>query len=158
MLFPLTVGVSPGVSEEESDDGEDSAPDDEDKELLMVFFTAPDANSFRGIDLAVPPESSLNSGIEESLDSVDCLGSKSSLSLESWEERGVPDFSAESSDLGESVPVIVPPTSFRSGTDNPLDVDREMLLSLISDCELLLELPDFFPFGTSPSLNLSVED
>jgi hypothetical protein len=83
MLFPLTVGVRPGVSEEESDDGDVSAPDDEPKELLMVFFTAPVANSFRGIDLDVLPESSLEIGQDESLDSVDCRGSKSSLSLDS---------------------------------------------------------------------------
>lgn len=158
MLFPLTVGVSPGVSEEESDDGEVSAPDDEPKELLMVFLTDPDASSFRGIDLEVPPESSLEIGREESLESVDCLGSKSSLSLDSCEERGVPIFSAESNGFGESVLVIVTPTSFRGGADSPPEAEREAPLSLISDCELLLELPAFLPFGTSPNLNLSVDD
>jgi hypothetical protein len=156
MLFPFTVGVSPGVSEEESEDGDVSAPDDEPKELLMVLFTAPDANSFRGIDLEVPLESSLDIGKEGSLDSVDCLGSNSSLSLDSSEERGVPAFSAESNGFGESVLVPVAPTSFRGGADRP--PERETPLSLISDWELLLELPAFFPFGASASLNLSAED
>jgi hypothetical protein len=160
ILFPLIVGVSPGVSEEESDDGDVSAPEDEPKELLMVFFTAPDANSFRGIDLDVPPESVLDIGKEESLDSADCLSSKSSLNLDSCEDRGVPAFSAERNGFGESVLVIIMPASLRGGAaDNPPpDVDRETLLSLVSDCELLLEFPAFFPFGTSPNLNLSAED
>jgi hypothetical protein len=156
MLFPLTVGVRPGVSEEESDDGDVSAPEDDPKELLIVFFTAPDANSFRGIDLDVPPESNLDIG--KSLESVDFRGSESSLSLDSCEERGVPAFSAESNDLGESVLVIVTPPSLRGGADSPPDVERETLLSLSSDCELLLEFPAFFPLGASASLNFSAED
>lgn len=86
ILFPLTVGVSPGVSEEESDDGDVSAPEDEPKELLMIFFIPPVVNSFRGIDLDVLLESILDIGKEESLGSTDDLSSRSSLNLDSCDD------------------------------------------------------------------------
>tara|TARA_R110002060_G_scaffold62736_2_gene72089 strand:+ start:1122 stop:1577 length:456 start_codon:yes stop_codon:yes gene_type:complete len=148
------VGVSPGVSEEEAEDGDVSAPDDELIEL-MVFFTAPEAISLRGIDLAVPPESMRLICGGELLDSIDFLDSNSSLILESWEDRGV-DFSALSICLGESVRGMLDGPSLRGGADKPPDPDRELLLSLISDCEFVLEVPDFFPLGTSPKRNFSL--
>lgn len=40
MVLPLTVGVTPGVSEDDTDEGEVSGPEDELIELI-VFLTAP---------------------------------------------------------------------------------------------------------------------
>jgi hypothetical protein len=155
--LPLTVGVTPGVSEDEADDGDVSAPEEELIELMLLTFAVPVPISFRGIDFDVPPESILATGSKELFDSVEGLESKSSLSLDSCENRGFPAFSTERSGLGESIRLG---TSFLDGTAlrPPPDVDREMLLSLISDWELLLELADLFPFGTSPSRNFSPGD
>jgi hypothetical protein len=145
------VGVTPGVSEDDSVDGDVSVPEEELIELMLLFI-GPGAISFLGIEF-IPPEF----GNEELFDSKDGLDSPSSLNLESWEDLGVPALSAASKDLGESVLGIFIGTSLRGGTLDrpPPDVDLDTLLSLNSDCELLLEAPDFFPFGTSPSLNLS---
>jgi hypothetical protein len=120
--LPFTVGVTPGVSEDEAEEGEVSAPEEELIELILLFFTAPVPISFRGIDF----------GSEELFDSVEGLESKSSLSLDSCEVRGFPALSAASSGLGESIRMG---TSFLDGAAlSPFpDVDREMLLSLISD-------------------------
>jgi hypothetical protein len=95
----------------------------------------------------------------EWFDSIDGRDPTSSLVLDSCEERGVPALSAASSGLGESVRGMFIAASLRGGTAGapPPDVDLE-LFSANSDCELLLELPDFFPFGTSPSLNFSFDD
>src|SRR5271168_4257425 len=161
MALPFTVGVTPGVSEDESDEEDVSGEEDELIELIL-FFMAPGATSFRGIDVDVPPESILGAGKEELLESVDSLDSTSSLNLDSCEERRVSALSAANNGLGESVLGMLIRASFRGGTAEgpPLDVDLEILLSLlvISDWELLLEVPDLFPFGTSPNLNFSLED
>ena len=85
MLLPFTVGVIPGVSEDEIDEGEVSGSDDELIELI-VFLTAPGAISFRGIDFDVPPESILATGADELEDSNEGRGSASSLSLNSCED------------------------------------------------------------------------
>jgi hypothetical protein len=103
MFFPLMVGVTPGVPEDEEDEGEVSTPDDELIVELMVFFTAPVAISFRGMDLGVLFESSLEIGNGELFDSMEGLDSTSSLDLDSWEDREVPVFSALSICLGESI-------------------------------------------------------
>lgn len=154
--FPFTVGVRPDASDDEADEGEVSAPEDELIEL-MVFFIAPEAISFLGIDRLVPPESILEIGIGEVLESKDGLESASSLDLESCDDLGVVAFSVVSNLLGESIIGLLTEASLRGGADKPPpDVDRE--LSLISDCELLLEVPDFFPLGTSPNRNLSPVD
>lgn len=159
--MPLIVGVTPGVSEEDADEGEVSGSEDELIELI-VFFTVPGAMSFRAIDLVVPPESPLATGMEELADSNEGRDSTSSLNLDSWEDRGVPALSAANSGLGESVLGIFIGASFRGGAADkpPPDVDLDtLLLSLlaISDVELFLEVPDLFPFGTSPNLNFSPE-
>jgi hypothetical protein len=156
----LTVGVTPGVSEDEADEGEVSGPEEELIELI-VFLTAPEAISFRGIDLAAP-ESDLATGIDEFADSKEGRDSTSSLNLDSCDDRGVPAFSAANSWLGESVLGTFIGASFRDGTADkpPPDVDLDtLLLSLlaISEVELLLEVPDLFPLGTSPNLNFSPE-
>lgn len=98
--FPFTVGVSPDVSDEETDEGEVSAPDEELMEL-MVFFTAPEAISFLGIDLLVPAES-IRFGIGGLLASDESVVSASSLILESCDDLGVPVLSVVSNCRGES--------------------------------------------------------
>jgi hypothetical protein len=128
---PLMVGVSPGVSDEEADEGDVSASDDELIVELMVFLTAPDAISFLGIDLVVPPESILDIGKAERLDSVDGLDSTSSLPRESCDDRGVPILSVESNGFGDSVRGAPVEESLRRGAESPPDIDREV--SLISD-------------------------
>jgi hypothetical protein len=148
--------VIPGVSEEEADEGGLSGSEEELIELI-VFLTVPGAISFRGIDLDV--ESTLATGIDEFADSNEGRDSASSPNFDSCDDRGVPALSADNSGLGESVLGILIGASFRSGTADmpPPDVDLDTLLSLlaISDVELLREVPDLFPFGTSPNLNFS---
>ena len=158
--LPFTVGVTPGVSEEEADEGEVSAPEDELIEL-MVFWTVTGAISFLVIDFVVRPESTLAAGKDEFADSNEGRESPSSLNLDSGEDPGVPAFSAANSWLGDSVLVIIIGGSFHGGTADkpPPDVDLDTLPSLlaISEAELLLDVPDLFPFGTSPNLNFSPE-
>ena len=155
--MPFTVGVTPGVSDDEEDDEDVSGPEDELIEL-MVSLTAPGAISFLGIDFEVPAESILVG--KDLLDSVEGSGSTSSFCLDSCEERGVPALSAARSGFGESVRGMPMGASLRGMADTPPpDVDLDTLPSpnTISDCELLLEVPDFFPFGTSPNRNFSFE-
>lgn len=132
MDFPFTVGVSPEASDDEEEDGDVSAPEEELIEL-MVFLTAPEAISFLGIDLLVPPES-IRVGIEGLLESDDGLVSFSSLVLESCDDLGVPAFSVVSNCFGESVTDVLTRASFRGGADKPPpDAERETGPSLISD-------------------------
>jgi hypothetical protein len=56
--------VRPGVSEDDAEEGEVSAPDEELIELTLLFLIAPVPTSFRGIDFVVPPESILAGGTE----------------------------------------------------------------------------------------------
>ena len=150
MDFPLIVGVTPGVSDEDAEEGEVSAPDEELIELI-VFFTAPEATSFRDIDFA-PPEST-RTGV------VPVPESKEGLELcrDSNEGRGGAACSGESNAPGESVLGILIGISFLGGADKPPPevVDLATLPSLISDCESLLDMPVFLPFGTSPKRNFS---
>jgi hypothetical protein len=129
----LTVGVTPGVSVDDADEEDVSAPEDELIELM--FFEAPVPISFLGIDFVVPPESCLPIGIEL-LDSKDGRDS-SSLNLDSCEERGVFALPADRSGFGESVLGMFIAISFRCGIADrpPPDVDLDTLLSLppISD-------------------------
>lgn len=100
-------------------------------------------------------------GADELEDSNEGRESTSSLSLKSCEALGMPVLSAANCALGESVLGTPIGASFRGGAAEkpPPDVDLDTLLSLlaISDVELLLDVPDLFPFGTSPSLNFSPE-
>lgn len=146
--LPFTVGVTPGVSEDESDDEDVSGSEDE----LMELFTAPVDISFRAIALA-PPDTG---GCEELVDSMEGRDSSSSLNFDSCEDRRAPAFSAISNGLGDSVLRMLTEASLRGGTvDVAPDADLNALLSLLtrSDCELFREVPDLFPFGTSPNLN-----
>lgn len=155
--FPLIVGVRPEVSDEVADEGEVSAPEDELMEL-MVSFTAPGAISFLGIDLLVPDES-IRVGIDGLLVSEDSLVSVSFLVLESCDDLGVVILFTVSTCLAELVMGGLTVDSLRVGaTKPPADAERELLLSLISDCELLLEVVVFLPFGASPRRNLSPVD
>jgi hypothetical protein len=76
MVFPFTVGVTPGVSEEAVEEEEVSWSGDEVRELLI----GPGAISFRAIGFELW-ESSFVGGSEDVVESVDGLESASSLGL-----------------------------------------------------------------------------
>lgn len=140
--------MTPGVSEEEAEEGEVSGPDDE----LIEFCTVGAGTSLRGMDFKLV----LRLGNVPTLEPVDGLDSPSSLLRDSSEDRGVPVSSVESNALVESVRDRLTGTSVLGTADiPPPEVDLERLPSLIPDCELLLDVADFFPFGTSPRRNFS---
>jgi hypothetical protein len=156
MVLPWRVGVIPGDSVDEADDGHVSALEDELTELTL-FFATPVPISFRGIDFDVPPESTLETGMDR-FDSSDFRGS-SSLDLESCEDWGVPALSEPADGFGELLLGILADASLRCEAVGRLpeaDLDKFSLKGA-SDWESFLKGPFLLPFGTSPSRNLSLD-
>jgi hypothetical protein len=140
MVFPFTVGVTPGVSVDDADEDEVSCPEEKEFEFLLLLVKT----SFRTI--ALPWVSLRGGGTDDAFESIE--------GLESWDVLGVPDFSVAKSPVDES-DLLKFAGSLRG-------INLEVLLSETglgaSDCELLLKMLDFLLFGTSWSRNLSPED
>jgi hypothetical protein len=154
MGFPWTVGMAPGASDDEVDDG-DVALLEEELIELMLFIASPAPISFRGIDLLAPAGPGLSDGAE-SFDSADFRAS-SSLGFRSCGGCGVLALSGATgffgmSDLGAPIG-----GSLRYGNgDIPTGLPLEVLSPEVpSECDSFFADPALFPFGTSPSLNFS---